>query len=128
MRKKTKQPKEWHRKIFDSNIFTLFLVVLLILSFVKVTKELMIRKEINEEIQKMEEQLATVEGKNADMEKLISYLNTDEYIEKQARLKLNLSKPGEKQVNITGGDEAADIFAQDDKTPNPIKWFNYFFK
>ncbi|PLX26394.1 hypothetical protein C0580_00005, partial [Candidatus Parcubacteria bacterium] len=120
--------KEWHRKIFDSNIFTLFLVVLLILSFVKVTKELMIRKEINEEIQKMEEQLATVEGKNTEMEKLITYLNTDEYIEKQARLKLNLSKPGEKQVNIAGTDESVDIFAQDDKTPNPIKWFNYFFK
>ncbi len=128
MKRKPKQSKQWQRKIFDSNIFTLFLVLLLILSFVKVTRELMLRHEINQEIEKLEQQLANVEGKTSEMEKLISYLNTDEYIEKQARLKLNLSKPGEKQVNITGEPELSIDFLDQDNTPNPIRWFNYFFK
>ena len=88
----------------------------------------MLRHEINQEIEKLEQQLANVEGKTSEMEKLISYLNTDEYIEKQARLKLNLSKPGEKQVNITGEPELSIDFLDQDNTPNPIRWFNYFFK
>ncbi|RJQ35528.1 septum formation initiator family protein [Candidatus Parcubacteria bacterium] len=128
MIKKTKPAREWHHKIFDSNIFTIFLVLLLILSFVKVTKEVMLRYEINKEIKILESQLASIEGKTGDMEKLISYLNTDEYIEKQARLKLNLSKPGEKQINLTNSQEISIDFADDEDAINPVKWFNYFFK
>jgi len=128
MRKKSTQPREWHKKIFDSNIFTMFLVLLLVLSFVKVTKELMLRHEINQEIKKLESQLASVEGKTDEMEKLISYLNTDEYIEKQARLKLNLSKPGEKQININDEESEGIDFAGEEDVANSVKWFNYFFK
>jgi hypothetical protein len=59
---------------------------------------------------------------------MIAYLKTDQYIEKEARTKLNLVKPGEKQINFTS---STDSLAQVDlskKSPNYIKWFNYFFQ
>ncbi len=61
------------------------------------------------------------------MDKLISYLKTDEYIEKQARLELNLSKPGEKQINLVNLNDTASSDLSEDQIPNVEKWFNYFF-
>lgn len=115
-------------KFWGSNISTIVLVLLLILSFVKVSKELMLRYEIQKEIKQLEQQKTDLEGQKAQMEQLISYLKTDEYIEKQARLKLNLSKPGEKQINITSAQYGESPDFDTDNSPNFIKWFNYFFK
>ncbi|MBT4849890.1 septum formation initiator family protein [Candidatus Parcubacteria bacterium] len=116
------------RKIWGSNISTVVLVLLLVLSFVKVTKEVLLRYEIHQEIKHLENQKTDLEGQKGQMEQLISYLKTDEYIEKQARLKLNLSKPGEKQINITSGEYGEEIALDGENSPNFVKWFNYFFK
>jgi len=119
---------DWRSKIWSSNIFSIILVVLLILSFVKVSKEVLLRYEINQEIRQLQERQAELADKTQDMDKLVAYLQTDEYIEKQARLQLNLSKPGEKQINLAGNSDNRDLELEIDNTRNIIKWFNYFFK
>lgn len=118
---------DWRSKILGSNIFSVLLVVLLILSFVKVSKEVLLRYEINQEINALQARQAELSDKTEDMNKLIAYLNTDEYIEKQARLQLNLSHPGEKQINLPGNNKE-DLVLDIDNSTNIMKWFNYFFK
>ena len=86
----------------------------------------MLRLEIKKEINTLEVQLNDLEGKKAKMDQLISYLKTDEYIEKQARTELNLTKPGEKQVNLVGFEGSNQNLA-DENISNIQKWFNYFF-
>ncbi|PIR07367.1 MAG: hypothetical protein COV55_00070 [Candidatus Komeilibacteria bacterium CG11_big_fil_rev_8_21_14_0_20_36_20] len=115
-------------KIFNSNLFIIALLLLLIFSFVKVTKGVLLRYKINQEISHLEEQLGDLQSKTENMQKLITYLETDEYIEKEARLKLNLSKPGEKQINLSNIQEGEDGAEEKDYSSNITKWFKYFFE
>ncbi len=117
------------KQIWHSNFFTIFLLVLLVFSLAKVGKEALLRYEIKQEISSLEGKLSDVQGKTDKMNQLINYLKTDDYVEKQAREKLNLGAPGEKQINLTNDDGQAIVAvgSGDTKTSNPIKWFNYFF-
>ena len=117
----------WRGKIWNSNIFSFFLLILLVFSFIKVSKEVLLRYEINKEIKDLEGQLSDLEGKNKKMEQLVAYLNTEGYVEKQARLKLNLSKPGEKQIFLSDSEAVNETEQAADDAPNMMKWFNYFF-
>ncbi len=126
MRHKTKS-KKVKKKFWGSNIFTSILVIILVFSIIKVSKEIMLRYEINQQINELETKLSDLESKTDKMDELIAYLKTDEYIEKEARLKLNLSKPGERQINISGDEQVQrEVVNNDDQ--NLIKWFNYFFE
>jgi cell division protein FtsB len=118
---------DWKSKIWTSNIFSILLIILLFISFVKVGKEIMLRYEIKKEVNTLQVQLEDLQGRKSRMDKLISYLRTDEYIEKQARLELNLSKPGEKQINLLSLDNAENKGLSDIQKSNTEKWFNYFF-
>jgi len=66
-----------------------------------------------------------------DLEEMIKYLNSEQSLEAQARLNLNLKKPGEMVVVI---EKEEDMTSQEDlntknMTPenNLLKWWQYFF-
>lgn len=120
--------KESGRAFFESKFVNLILVVLLLLSMVKVFREALVRYEINKEIKSLEGQLSDLESKSNKLNQLISYLKTDQYIEKEARTKLNFVRPGEKQVNFSSSTAVVAVASQEEKTANYIKWFNYFFQ
>lgn len=117
------------RGIWESSVFTMALVLVLIFSLVKMIREIKVRYDINQEIADLKVQRAKLEGQKADLENLLSYLQTDTYIEKEARLKLNLGKPGEKQINLSdNGPVERAVTNQDNNASNMRKWFDYFFK
>ncbi len=116
------------KTFFESRFVNLILIVLLVLSVVKVIREAIVRYEINKEIKTLERQLGDLESKSNKLDDMIAYLKTDQYIEKEARTKLNLVKPGEKQINFTSStNNAAQTDLAKDEA-NYQKWFNYFFK
>ncbi len=120
--------KDSIRAFFESRFVNLILVVLLVLSVVKVFREAMVRYEINKEIGTLENQLNDLESKSDKIGNMIAYLKTDQYIEKEARAKLNLVKPGEKQINFVSSTASSVQTELAKSSPNYIKWFNYFFK
>jgi cell division protein FtsB len=100
---------------------------------------------INKEIGELRGEIASLEGKSVDLKKFISYLESDQFAEEQARLILNLKKAGEELTVIkpaTNGLESAssstdnlifDIPGHKKEAPprelsNPRKWLNYFLK
>ncbi|MDD5749306.1 MAG: septum formation initiator family protein [Patescibacteria group bacterium] len=117
----------WRGRIWNSSILALLLFFLLIFSFIKVSRELMLRHQINQEIRSLENKLSDLEDKNRKIEQLIVYLNTEDYIEREARLKLNLGRAGEKQVFLTGGQEISRLSEPEIQRSNFTKWFDYFF-
>lgn len=120
--------KDFLRVFFESRFVSIALVILLVLSMVKVFREAMVRYEINKEIGTLENQLNDLEGKSDKITNMIAYLKTDDYIEKEARLKLNLVKEGERQINFTSSTDALAQGNASAVVPNIIKWFKYFFE
>lgn len=145
----------WRRKIkhkFTSLIFnakTFFVLALIIfaLLMVPLSKNVSARFRINQEIKGLEADIASTQGKNNDLNKLISYLNSNQFVEQQARENLNLKKDGEqvvvlrdlngplgtenqpangadKSVFSVPGLEKAEAKAE---VSNPRKWLNYFW-
>tara|TARA_B100001964_G_C13934801_1_gene466202 strand:+ start:186 stop:569 length:384 start_codon:yes stop_codon:yes gene_type:complete len=115
-------------KLYHSNITIIILFVALIFSFIKVSKEIVLRYDINKEIKNLEGQFSELNKEKENLNNLVVYLETDDYIEEEARLKLNLSKPGEKQINLVNQDKMELKKVAGDKIANYYKWFNYFFK
>jgi len=116
------------KRLYHSNIATIVIFIVLVFSFINATKEVVLRHGIKKEINRLEEQFNELNGEKDNLENLVSYLETDEYIEEEARLKLNLSKPGEKQINLASGNDTNLDIKEVSELSNYNKWFNYFFK
>lgn len=112
-----------------SRFLKIGLLVLLLLMLVLLGKQIRKRLEIRQEIRALEDQIREFEAKNQEFGELISYLQTPEFRERQARSLLNLQKPGEFAVALPGDPEAAQASGPADagQKSNLIQWWDYFF-
>jgi cell division protein FtsL len=101
--------------------------------------------EINQEIEKLQAEIDRLDTRNDDLQELIGYLKTDQYIDERARQGLNFKRPGEQVIVIKQGDAATSSLSREttgqyiydvpDGAPaeesylsrNPARWWNYFF-
>jgi cell division protein FtsB len=145
----------WRRKlkiklssiIFSAKTFFVLVLALFILLLIPLSKNISARFRINQEIKGLEAEIASTQNKNNDLNKLITYLNSDQFVEQQARENLNLKKEGEEVVVLRGlngtEDPAKQPAPEADKSvfsvpglekaeakaevSNPQKWINYFW-
>ena len=61
--------------------------------------------KINDEIKDLQKEINNLESDNDDLSKLIKFLESDQFADRQARLNLNLKKEGEEVVVIKNMDE-----------------------
>ncbi len=126
-------------------IFIITLAVILILSF-PVIKNFSRRDKAAEEIKELEKEIESIGNKNEELRQLVDYLNSDQYLEGQARLNFGLKKPGEETavIEIEGDNQNNRNGNADQKSAyiipgmeeknnykpltNSQKWLNYFFK
>jgi cell division protein FtsL len=132
--------------IFNAKTFFVLVLAILVLLMIPLSKNISGRFRINQEIKDLETQIANTQNKNNDLNKLITYLNSDQFVEQQARENLNLKKDGEQVVVLRGLNEPQDgkvppstqensVFSVPGlekaenraETSNPQKWFKYFW-
>jgi cell division protein FtsB len=114
----------------------LLLFVLLITGLVKNIRQLFnARQEINQ----IKSEISRLNNKNKEINQLVDYLDSREFLEEEARLKFDLKKPNEQIIVIKQpdsedkeiSDRVFDLPAlQEIKRPlnhNPRQWFKYFF-
>lgn len=87
--------------------------------------------QITAEISNLDSELTALNAKNKDLQALIGRLQDKEFIEKEARKKLNLSKAGEKAVIIVNPQKTAaqnkkQVETQKEES-NPYKWYRTLF-
>ncbi len=121
--------------IFSPKIFFLVGIIIVIAISFPLSKNISKKYKIDKEILELEEEIKTLEGANSDFKKMITYLESDYFVEEQARLNLGLKKEGEEVIVIEDGGEA---LRQDkisltnnlntDKNFIPFVWWSYFFK
>ena len=103
---------------------------------IAVSKEVYQKNKIEAEIKKLREEAEKVIKENSQLQERISYFETPDYQEREAKDKLGLQKPDENVVVIKPGinkgtpeEESVSPPVPDNspKVPNPQKWWNYFF-
>lgn len=136
-----KKRKNLFAKIFFNQKFLSLLgIIIFILVSMPVVKNIKQRQGVDREILELKEEIESVEGKNKDLQKLISYLDSEQFTEEQARLNFGLKKEGEQVVVIETGEKnnntnnktvfnipGLDKAKPPKKITNPQKWFKYFF-
>lgn len=125
----------------------MIIIVCLVLMFflsVNLVKEVVNRHQINATIKKAEAEVVKLEKENQEIGELITAWETGRPLEKEARLKLGLQKPGENTVLIIRDDDSKSdrniinsnsevygtvILLDDQKNVSNFKnWWQFFFK
>lgn len=118
-------------RFFGSPLFlSLVLLCLLAVIIIPLYKNMTSRYRIDREIDDLRQEIDSLETGNKDLEKLLAYLESDQFAEAEARLNFGLRKKGEEVVVIK--EESAAIGSVDEKKAgenlsNPAKWLKYFF-
>lgn len=112
---------------------TLFLVV-----GISTIRETYREWQVDQEIHQMQAQIEQYEGRKLSLVELLARLDSDEALDKEARTRLGLRKPGERVIILQGGDgmqaswqddvqtSVANVAAADLRS-NPRRWLDYFF-
>ena len=118
-------------------------LVVLVLISVPLARNMSKRYRVNDEINDLQREIDDLEGRNSELKNLVEYLNSDSFVEEQARLKLNYKKIGEevfviKDIPVSSdsifnkNNPSYNIPGLDDgsfkKDSNISKWWKYFFK
>jgi len=134
-------PKQNKKKNIFIGIFltpyflTLVYLIILAVIILPVYKNASQRHEVNKEILDLQKQIVNLEAGNNDLKKLKTYLESNQFVEKEARLNLGLKMKGEQVAVIEGAGAGIAVANSTEQNPglgenknsNPVKWWNYFF-
>lgn len=125
------KPNNFFYRLFSSQRFLaiLSLTFLIILLF-PIAKTYTQKKLMEKEISDIQEEIAVYQKNNQELKEMIAYLESDQSLEEQARLNLNLKKPGEQVVVIDNSKNTVDsstATTTEETVGNFAKWWNYFF-
>lgn len=121
-------------------VVNLVVIVLLSLSF---GRQFVRDYEIQKEIDVLQEEATRLQAKNMAISELQTAVQTKSYIEREARLKLGMKKPGEnvvvikekkeeeKELDLENSNDPLGLVLDDTTelimVPNHTKWWYYFF-
>lgn len=123
------------RAIFNPKTLSfLGLIVIVAISF-PISKSISKKYKIDQEILELEKEIEAMEGANSDFKKMLTYLESDSFVEEQARLNLSLKKQGEKVVvieDISQEEANGEIGPSSQRIGefqnfNLLAWCDYFF-
>ena len=119
-------------KLLYSKPFLVFLVIILILVVIALGQESYRYFRTSQQIKDLENKIEELKTSNEELAGLEEYFQSEEFLEKEARLKLNLTKPGEKLIIIKQIEEDLEEFEQEQGLAKEIsniqKWWQYFFE
>jgi cell division protein FtsB len=102
-----------------------------------ISKESYKKKQAQAEIDKLQQEAEKIAHENTELTDKLSYLESKDYQEREARDKLNMQNPKENMVIVdpglastseTQGNSGENGKKLVVKTTNIQKWWNYFFK
>lgn len=89
------------KKLLSSKVFLFLISFALVGLTVSVGRESYRKYQLTKEINRLKSEIERLEKEDQNLANLLEYFEDESYLEKEARLKLNLQKPGEKLVIIS---------------------------
>jgi cell division protein FtsB len=118
------------RRVLTSKIFLIVIVAAVVVVGMAVGRAMLQNRLLAREVAALQAEAAGLEEKNAEFFELLKRFQTDSFIEREARLKLNLQKPGE-VVYVIGRSDGRAASATPASRPraasNLDRWREYFF-
>lgn len=126
-------------KILSSKLLLVVSVLILLFFSTNLIRQIINRRDLQKDIAELESEINSLEKKNQELSNLIGYFESLDFVEKEARTKLNLRKPGEKiivvpeegvapeQTQESLEEDAVLVYQSEVDGSNPQRWLNYFF-
>ncbi len=125
------KPNNFFYRLFSSQRFLALVgLVFLLLIIFPLAKTYTQKRLVENEISDVQKEINDFESTNKELKDMITYLQSDQSLEEQARLNLNLKKPGEKVIVIEpqkNSSTSAEINKTTNVESNFVKWWHYFF-
>ena len=116
-------------------------VVVFVLVGISTARETYREWKVDQEIQGLEQSVQQLEGKRTVLLDTIQRLQSEEALDREARTRLSMRKPGERVIMVRGLPDRTDYSWQEtwpqatttvavgptDPGTNPKRWFHYFF-
>jgi cell division protein FtsL len=115
---------------FKSKYFILCLILFLVLVLISMTKEAYRYYKVSQEIKDLENKIEDLRKSNEELIQEKEYFTSREFLEDEARRKLNMVKEGESVIVISDPnklEEENKPEEQKPKTSNIKLWLEYFF-
>ncbi|MFA7662577.1 MAG: septum formation initiator family protein [Patescibacteria group bacterium] len=120
------------QRIFYSPIFVIFLLIIIALTISGLFKIFYKAQKIKTETAQLQTQVSELNANNKDLLGKKEYFASAYFIEKEARLQLNMKKAGEKVIFIDYSNEkttnAESLKSRSQLVLNFLDWWAYFFK
>ena len=118
-------------KFFQSPIFTLLILGVIIALGASSVRLWPRRVTVNNEISNLENRITEAENSRNQLAKLIDYFHSDAFLEQEARLRLNYKKPGEKVAFVYRDDEVeprSSVIEDTRNLPNLEQWWRWLWQ
>lgn len=127
------------KKVLGSKIFLFLAVLALIYLVINLGRESYRKHQLTKEVDNLKLEIERLEGSNQQLANLMDYFKEESFLEKEARLKLNLKKPGEKVVILSDyfntssnldalSNGSHNTETTEEESTNYWKWWEYFFQ
>ena len=125
-----------YQKLLKSKFFFIFLVPILLALATGIFQKLYYRYEIKGDLDKLNAEISDLNKQKNDLNQLVDYYKNESNLEKEARVRLNLKKEGEKVVIIlpqatSTGENSESVSGPNgvniENFPNYLQWWYYFF-
>lgn len=120
----------FYRLISSQRFLAIIGLIFLLLIIFPLARTYTQKRMIENEIDGVKKEISDFEKSNQELRDMITYLQSDQSLEEQARLNLNLKKPGEKVIVIEEPKLASSSDYEKSTTAdetNLAKWWRYFF-
>ncbi|HAU07713.1 MAG: hypothetical protein UW46_C0004G0002 [Candidatus Yanofskybacteria bacterium GW2011_GWF1_44_227] len=116
------------QKVFKSKYFTVVVVLLLFWAAYLIIGASMRRSDVEDKIVDLENKASEIEKSNKYLERIMTYIKTPAFLEREARIKLNYKSADENVAFIYMNNESKDRV--DDvqsiaAMSNPQRWWNW---
>ena len=123
-----------YKRLLKSKMFFIFLIPVLLALIFGIFQNLYHRYQFKQDLDRLNAEIISLNKQKEDLDKLLDYYKNTSNLEKEARIRLNYKKEGEKVVVILptattspGGDETTlSSLASNENLPNYKQWWYYF--
>ncbi len=127
-----KEENFFYRLVVNQRFLAMIGLIILVLIALPLAKNYSQKKIIEQELAELQASIKQFESETIELQEMLKYLESEQSLESQARLNLNLKKPGETVVVIEKheNNRISDrlIASPEPEKNNFQKWKEYFLK